>query len=664
MIYVITNQHFESYSEGISRGTVKQCLDYFIDKSEIGVDTETNGFDVFTNNLLTLQLGDENNQFVIDVSSVDLLLFKELLESKLLLLHNAKFDLRFLYHHGILPYNNIFDTYLAERTLSLGIDSHRKSLGACVERYLKVHLAKEVRGLIHKLGIFNERVIRYSADDVKYLIPLKKAQERVLQEYNLGTALNLDNKFVCVLAYIEYCGVYLDKQGWVNKAHKDKELMDQRYEALNRFVIENFKGTKYVEEPNLFDSNFSCKINWNSPQQVIPLFEELGLDLEVFEKGKVKKSLDSHNLEIQKSVHPIVPVFLEFQKAKKLVSTYGLDFLKHINPKTNRIHTNFTQLMNTGRLSSGKDKETDNTKIGDVNMQNIPAGKERTYFRAKPSNVCIIADYSGQETRVLAELAQDPEYTDYISNPEKDLHCLMASFIYPELEGLTHKFIKENYKDKRNYIKPGTFSIPYGGDGSTIAANLSLPKEVGDRAYTKFMETFPNLKIYFEKAKEQVLRDGYVLINTVSNRKSFVTNFEQFKAKAKKMNRTFWEMYREEKLKESELFNQELKPYVSEYFKKKGSIERMGLNFPVQGSSADMSKLAGIYLYQWILKERLWGTVKICVPLHDEYFLESPEDISEIVKIKLEESMIKAAKVFCKNIPFKVESTISDHWTH
>ena len=656
MIYFITNEPYESYTDGIEAESIDFCIDYLESKSELGVDTETTGFDPYINKILTLQVGDSENQFVIDVGSVNIKRFKHILESKTIILHNAKFDLRFLYVNGIIPYKNIFDTYLAERILSTGIDSHRKGLGACVERYFKVRLNKKDRGLIHKLGIFNPRIIKYSAEDVTYLTDLKAVQERKLKELNLTIAANLDNQFVCVLAYIEYCGVYLDANGWVEKCEIDYSNLKRNEEILNEFVINEFKSSKYVNGPDLFNPNFTCKINWNSPQQVIPMLESLGIDCTVYDKGEIKKSLESSVLTPQKDVHSIVPIFLEFQKAKKLVSTYGYDFLQHINPKTNRVHTNFTQIMNTGRLSSGGQ--------GTVNMQNIPAGKERNYFKSEPSNVCVVADYSGQETRVLAEFANDNGFTEYISNPEKDLHSLMASLIFPELKQYSHSEIKKNFKKERQFAKAATFSIPYGGNGDTISQNLSLSKSEGDRIYQEFMEEFPGLSNYFELAKKQVLKDGYVLINNISNRKSFVLNFEAFKAQERKMSSEFWELYREEKSKVSDLYLKELKPFISKYFSKKGDIERMGLNFRIQGTSADISKIAGVYMYEWIIKNNYWGIVKICVPLHDELFLECPEEIGELVKNNLIESMIKASKVFCKKIPFSVDAVIADHWMH
>jgi ribonuclease D len=182
MIYIVTNQSFEPFFDGVTFSTIEVCLNYFKNKKELGVDFETEGFDPFTKKALTLQLGDEENQFIIDVSTIDLKHFKELLETKTIILHNAKFDLKFLYYHGIIPYNNVFDTFLAERTISLGIDSHRKALDFCVYRHLQVVLDKSTRGLIHRLGIFHPRVIKYSANDVKYSIPLKRKQQHLLKK--------------------------------------------------------------------------------------------------------------------------------------------------------------------------------------------------------------------------------------------------------------------------------------------------------------------------------------------------------------------------------------------------------------------------------------------------------------------------------------------------
>jgi ribonuclease D len=163
--------------------TVKESLEYLSQLDEIGVDTETKGFDPYTKEVLSLQLGDDKKQFVIDATTVDIRVYKELLETKLVILQNAKFDLRFLYHYRIVP-KRIYDTFLVERILTAGIDTARRGLDALVYKYCKQTIDKTIRGNIHREGL-STRVIRYAADDVKYLGEIKRKQQEKLKEFGM-----------------------------------------------------------------------------------------------------------------------------------------------------------------------------------------------------------------------------------------------------------------------------------------------------------------------------------------------------------------------------------------------------------------------------------------------------------------------------------------------
>lgn len=127
MIYLVTTQRqlFKDLNYNIQITDPEHCLNYFTFINSIAVDTETTGFDPHTCDLLCLQLGDEKNQFVIDLSSVSIQIYKELLETKELILQNAKFDLRFLYRYNIIP-TKVFDTYLAEMVLTMGVLNHKE----------------------------------------------------------------------------------------------------------------------------------------------------------------------------------------------------------------------------------------------------------------------------------------------------------------------------------------------------------------------------------------------------------------------------------------------------------------------------------------------------------------------------------------------------------
>lgn len=679
MIHFITNQtQIEEYN--FKKATIQDLKDYVATKSTLGVDTETTGFDCHNDNVLLLQIGDFDNQYVIDCTTIDLKEFKEILEdkTKVFLYHNAKFDLRFLYKKGIFPFENVYDTFLAERVLYCGIDSHLKSLQACVYRYFKHNMSKEERGLIHKLGIYNSKIIEYSANDVKFLEGIREFQLKKAEELGILNTIKLENLFVSVLAYIEFSGIKLNTEGWLVKCEEDLKEMQKLEEELNCLVIA-LNEPKFLREGDLFNPEIGCGILWSSSMQVIPLMEHLGLNVWTIDKktGKEKKSVDKKILQSQKDVNPIVSKYIEYQEKAKLVSTYGKDFLKHINKSTGRIHTNFTQIMNTGRLSSGKENPKE-LKPGEVNMQNIPSGKERTYFVPEKDCDLIVSDYTGQETMVLCHYAKDPNYTDYVTNPGKDLHSFMARLIFEELKNLSDKEIKKNHPDKRSFVKPGTFCIPYGGTGYTISQNLGISKELGEKVYSEYMKHFSGLNKYFERVMEISINQGYVLINPITGRKWFFTNTELYKSTKKRLesysngkrgsefqglSAGFWDVYKKEKQEDSDKFK-EIKLILTQYFKTRGQMGRIGLNSPIQGTSADISKLAGIRMFRWILNNNLINIVKICIPLHDEYVLECPKELSEKVSDMVQAEMEGAAKYFCDFVNIAAVPKITNKWEH
>lgn len=381
---------FGIFSPSFEETTFNEIIAYFRDKEEIGLDSETMGFDPYTVDLLCLQIGDYDNQFIIHPSNVHM--FKDFLEQKVLLGHNLKFDLLFLYYYNIFP-NRVYDSFLAESILYCGIKNHKKGLAAVAKERVGVDLDKSVRDNIWKEGL-SDRVIEYSADDVKYLSKIKESQTKELIEKGLIKTLELENEFTLVLAYIEFCGFKLDKPAWEKKVLRQKKELEEKEEELNQYILDN-NISKYIDyQGDLFSSTLKPSINWNSSKQVINLFEDLGINVEIKEKGVVKKSVDSKVITKQKEKFNILPIYLKYKELEKVVSTYGDNFISQINPITGRIHTRFKQIMDTGRISSGgKNKET---KESYPNMQNLPSDSEtRSCFIAGEGNVLIVSDYSG-----------------------------------------------------------------------------------------------------------------------------------------------------------------------------------------------------------------------------------------------------------------------------
>lgn len=607
---------------------VQDIISYFKNHKFIALDTETSGLDPHSCELLSIQFGDFDQQFVVEYSPNILEKLKPLLLRKdvVWVLQNAKFDLQFFYKHDIIL-ENIFDTYLAEGVLYCGFDDVklpnyvRKSLDVLVLKYCGVLLNKSIRGTINRVGL-TDKVIEYGANDVKYLIPVMTSQMVKIKEDGLWGAVKLDNKFVKVLAYIEYCGIYLNKEKWLAKMEEDsKKLSDMEF-ALNKWVFERF-GDKYVNKQlDLFSAAKRCSLNWNSSKQIIPIFKELGVDTKVRDKktGKMKDSIEAKHIVKQVHVSPLIQMYIDYKKAQKLVTTYGQNFLDAINPKTGRIHATFWQIMNTGRTScgSGDNKDDDNS----INLQNIPSDKiTRGCFTNQFENTILVdCDYSQQEDRMYTQLSKEPALIDFYNDTtrKRDGHSFTAKLCFPkELKDIPEEEVKHVRPDLRSKAKGAKFAILFGGVGDTIAKNLGLSKEEGDEVYDAYMKAFPKLKEYFDYIKPIVVKNGYVYFNKVTGRRSYYQIFDEYERLSRTIDKQWWENYKQHKFHQTEDFLTYYKPTCKRFFNLRGDLERRALNFPCQGSASDMSKLAGVWFFDWILKENLFNKVKISNFVHD-----------------------------------------------
>lgn len=607
---------------------VQDIISYFKNHKFIALDTETSGLDPHSCELLSIQFGDFDHQFVIEYSPNILEKLKPLLLRKdvVWVLQNAKFDLQFFYKHDIIL-ENIFDTYLAEGVLYCGFDDVklpnyvRKSLDVLVLKYCGVLLNKSIRGTINRVGL-TDKVIEYGANDVKYLIPVMTSQMVKIKEDGLWGAVKLDNKFVKVLAYIEYCGIYLNKEKWLAKMEDDsKKLSDMEF-ALNKWVFERF-GDKYVNKQlDLFSAAKRCSLNWSSSKQIIPIFKELGVDTKVRDKktGKMKDSIEAKHIVKQVHVSPLIQMYIDYKKAQKLVTTYGQNFLDAINPKTGRIHATFWQIMNTGRTScgSGDNKDDDNS----INLQNIPSDKiTRGCFTNQFENTILVdCDYSQQEDRMYTQLSKEPALIDFYNDTtrKRDGHSFTAKLCFPkELKDIPEEEVKHTRPDLRSKAKGAKFAILFGGVGDTIAKNLGLSKEEGDEVYDAYMKAFPKLKEYFDYIKPIVVKNGYVYFNKVTGRRSYYQIFDEYERLSRTIDKQWWENYKQHKFHQTEDFLTYYKPTCKRFFNLRGDLERRALNFPCQGSASDMSKLAGVWFFDWILKENLFNKVKISNFVHD-----------------------------------------------
>lgn len=664
MIYLVTKQQSLWTSDRYKVISAEEALELLAPLSVVELDTETMGLDPYTKELLTVQLGCAEFQVVIDCTSVDIHLFKEYMENpqRMFLGWNIKFDLKFLYHQRIVPLR-VYDGYLAEKLLWLGYPAgmHEMSLKAASINYLGVDMDKSIRGKIIQTGL-TEDVIVYAAGDVSYLGKIRDKQLVELEKKGLLKAIDFENEFVKCLAYIEYCGAKLDVDKWKIKMATDLNNLEKYEAELNEWVEESEYSSKYCSVNiqgdlfNGFDTKPRCHINWTSSQQVIPLFEELGLNLKVLDKKTkhYKKSVDIKVVEPQASKSPLIPIYIKYKKAAIIVNTFGQKFLNLINPVTGRIHANFNQLgTDTGRLSSTE-----------PNLQNLPHDAQtRACFVSDKGNRWISADYSGQESYLMASMANDEAMLDELINGSGDLHSLTAKMVFQQIpRDMPLKDIKKNFKDLRQEAKGYEFCFNYGGQDSTLIRNYGLDAKRAKEIYENYMSGFAGLKRYQDFRRIDVMRKGYILLSPITGHKAYIYDYDELKMQMEKQDDPdFWAYYREMKQENPEC---DTVQGVRRLARRKAESEKQSINYPIQAAGALCFKLASIKLFNWLLKNGLLFKVKYCIPVHDEINLEAPDEISEEVADILVKCMVSAGKPFCTRAHLGADVEIGDHWIH
>lgn len=664
MIYLVTKQQSLWTSDRYKVISAEEALELLAPLSVVELDTETMGLDPYTKELLTVQLGCAEFQVVIDCTSVDIHLFKEYMENpqRMFLGWNIKFDLKFLYHQRIIPLR-VYDGYLAEKLLWLGYPAgmHEMSLKAASINYLGVDMDKSVRGKIIQTGL-TEDVIVYAAGDVSYLGKIRDKQLIELEKKGLLKAIDFENEFVKCLAYIEYCGAKLDVDKWKIKMATDLNNLEKYEAELNEWVEESEYSSKYCSVNiqgdlfNGFDTKPRCHINWTSSQQVIPLFEELGLNLKVLDKKTkhYKKSVDIKVVEPQASKSPLIPIYIKYKKAAIIVNTFGQKFLNLINPVTGRIHANFNQLgTDTGRLSSTE-----------PNLQNLPHDAQtRACFVSDKGSRWISADYSGQESYLMASMANDEAMLDELTNGSGDLHSLTAKMVFQQIpRDMPLKDIKKNFKDLRQEAKGYEFCFNYGGQDSTLIRNYGLDAKRAKEIYENYMSGFAGLKRYQDFRRVDVMRKGYILLSKITGHKAYIYDYDELKMQMEKQDDPdFWAYYREMKQENPEC---DTVQGVRRLARRKAESEKQSINYPIQATGALTFKLASIKLFNWLRKNNLLFIVKYCIPVHDEINLEAPEEISQEVADILVKCMVSAGKPFCTRAHLGADVEIANHWVH
>lgn len=718
MIYLVSKNKSLFESNLYKESSFLEALSILLPLKQVQFDTETQGLDAHSKALLTIQLGNKENQIVFDwttLSDSEKLQLKEYFESERLFIGwNLMFDIGFLYKQNIWP-KNLWDGMIAEKLLWLGYPAGTRemSLKAAARNYLQYDLDKSVRGKIINEGLTPE-VVLYAAGDVMWLEDIKEKQDIELTKQDLHRAVKFECEFIKSLAYFKHCGIYLDPEKWKAKMIKDQDRLIKAKEALDNWVVNWFESqgkdelskeveVRYPETAELpefvknkmwertetnvfgikyfvykvpvsnafvyrnlqgslfdgFDTRLKCAINWASSQQVIQLFELLGIQVKTFDKKtkREKKSIEEKQIAPQANKFDIIPLFLEYQGAAKVVSTYGQNWLDAINKNTGRIHVDFYSIgTDTARVSSGGGQYK-------LNLMNLPHDEEtRACFCATKGNKFISSDYSGQESCITASVSNDPTMI-HILETGGDLHSEVARASWPDiLSGLSDSEIKHQYKDLRQHAKGIEFAIFYGGDANTIHINKGFDLKDAEKIYNGFMSKFSGIKRYQDYCRKVVMEKGYILMNPITGHRAHIYDWNELsRIQDKFKDPEFWNYYRQMK-KEAPSCNTVKE--VKHYFQRKSASERQSINYRIQNRGACAFKLASIKLFNWIVQHNYQNIVLMCAPVHDEFDLECPEEMAEEVANVLVQCMISGGKPFCPNVHLGAEAEIADCWKH
>jgi DNA polymerase-1 len=345
--------------------------------------------------------------------------------------------------------------------------------------------------------------------------------------------------------------------------------------------------------------------NLGSPQQLARvLFEKLGLTRQ--RKTKTGYSTDAKTLEALRGSHPIVDLILNHRELSKLMSTYLLALPQAVDPRTGRLHTTFHQTVTaTGRLSSS-----------DPNLQNIPVrtalgAQIRQCFTAEPGHLLVVADYSQIELRIMAHLSGEKALLDSFARGE-DIHARTAAEVF----GLAEDQVDAVH---RRYAKAVNFGIMYGISAFGLSQSLGIEREEAEAYIARYFERLPRVKVFIEETIAEARQRGYAA--TVFGRRRPIPEL------------------------------------ASGNFQERSLGERLAVNSVIQGSAADIIKVAMIRCYKRLQRE--FPSARLVLQVHDELVFEAPEGEAEAVRAAMVEEMVAA---YPMEPPLGVDSGIGPDW--
>ena len=582
-------------------------LERLAQEKMVAVDLEATDLDPFTSTILTVQIGTKDISYIFDTRKItfkDYEPFKKLMESPkvLKILHNAKFDYKMIKLQFGVEITNIYDTMLAEGVLTAGL-GNSLSLQATTLRRLNYQMSKDVRETFKNFAsTLTKSQLEYGAIDTLILFPLFETQWPLLQKDGLIKTAKLEFAVTGVVGDMELNGIYIDQKRWREII---KSLTEERSKTASEFQ-EMIRPYYNINQMDMF-SGVADAINMNSQIQLMDLFNNR-LGVEIPSTGVGILSVLNH---------PVAKKLLEYRANEKLISAFGEGLLEKINPKTKRVHPEFQQLRtSTGRFA-----------CNNPNLQQIPRNSEKAPFREcftpEPGYKLVTADYSNMEMRVLADLSGDTNFIKALKSG-RDIHSYTASLMFNKEYSAD---FKKKYPDLRQAAKTIGFGLIYGMGPSRLATQIDVSKAVATDYMDKYFASYPSVRKFLDKMANDAVKNGWSA--TPGGRKRWYRRPEK---------------------------------NDPDYEKQIGSIQRQAKNHPIQGTNADATKFALVFLKERIIKDKI--DAKITLTVHDEIVCEVREDQAEAwAKVQAEE-MVRAGELFIKKVPVASDTFVGDVWEH
>ena len=526
--------------------------------------------------------------------------------------HNLKFDMLVLRHAGVKVElgERSFDSMIASYILDASRSSHGlDALSLALLGRGKHFSISELIGSGKNQRTFDMVPLAdatpYAAADAELALLLQASMAPQLRELGLWDLFTkVEMPLVETLAEMEYNGIVVDADELERQRRRLQARITEILDALDAEARKSIQRTFEPDSPKQLSAAL-----FNSKDDASP-----GLGLKPIKRTKTGYSTDAEVLEElaeAEGASPIPKLVLEYRQLSKLVSTYLVSLREEINPRTGRVHTSFSQTVAaTGRLASS-----------DPNLQNIPirtdVGREiRKAFIAPPGRVLITADYSQIELRLLAHLSQDPALIEAFKRDE-DIHAQVAAQIH-------NVPIEQVTKEHRNGAKMVNFGIVYGITPFGLARRLGVSNAVAEEIIRGYKLRFSGISTFLEECIAQAKRHGYV--ETILKRRRPIPDIE------------------------------------SNVPSHRAFAERTAINSVVQGSAADLIKLAMITLHRDLRqspKRERGKAPQMLLQIHDELVFECDEGEAEAFMKHAVDRMENAMSLV---VPLKVDARAGKNW--